>query len=197
MIQIPIITPSKYLKGRNKHFQSAEFISYSQNHRKMKKNVFAILTLLVLTFFLTSCACKKHDRLTIKEAPAAFDHRLAEKLGADDYGMRKYVMAFLKSGPNRSQDAETRARLQRAHLDNIKKLANEGKLVLAGPFLDDGSIRGIYIFAVESLEEARKLTETDPAIIQGSLEMELHPWYGSAALMEVNEIHNRIEKLKI
>jgi uncharacterized protein YciI len=123
-----------------------------------------------------------------------YDAKLANKYGADDYGMKKYVMAYLKRGPNRDQDSATRAQLQRAHLDNIGKMAEEGKLVLAGPFLDDGDIRGIYIFNVETVEEAEALTNTDPAIQAGSLVMELHPWYGSAAIMEINNLHKKISK---
>ncbi|MFV7771016.1 hypothetical protein [Shewanella marisflavi] len=57
-----------------------------------------------------------------------YDAALAERLGADEYGMKLYVMAFLKRGPNRGQSEEAK-RLQRAHLDNIKHLADEGKLV--------------------------------------------------------------------
>jgi uncharacterized protein YciI len=68
-------------------------------------------------------------------------------------------------------------------MDNIRRLTDEGKLVLAGPFMDDGEVRGIYIFDVKTVEEAKKLTETDPAIQAGSLIIDLHPWYGSAALM--------------
>ncbi|MGI9013391.1 MAG: YciI family protein [Phycisphaerales bacterium] len=124
--------------------------------------------------------------------PATFDAALAERLGADQYGMKRYVMAFLKAGPNRSQNAEEAAALQSAHLANIRRLASEGKLVVAGPFLDDGEVRGIYIFNAETIEEARELTATDPAIQAGRLVMELHPWYGSAALQEVNTIHSRI-----
>lgn len=123
-----------------------------------------------------------------------YDGQLAQKYGADNYGMKKYVMAYLKRGPNRSQDSATRAELQRAHLDNIGKMAEEGKLVLAGPFLDNGDVRGIYIFNVETIEEAEALTNTDPAIQAGSLVMELHPWYGSAALMEINNLHKKISK---
>jgi uncharacterized protein len=73
-------------------------------------------------------------------------------------------------------------------------MAEEGKLILAGPFLDDGDIRGIYIFNVQTVEEAEALTKTDPAIQSGRLVMELHPWYGSAALMEVNQMHKKIAK---
>jgi uncharacterized protein YciI len=123
-----------------------------------------------------------------------YDEALAKKLGADDYGMKKYVMAFLKAGPNRSQDSATRAKLQAAHMENIGRMAKAGELVVAGPFMDNGEIRGIYIFNVESVEKAKALTETDPAIKAGSLVMELHPWYGSAAMMQINETHNKIQK---
>ena len=60
--------------------------------------------------------------------------------------------------------------------------------------VDGGDLRGIYIFNVESVEEARRLTETDPAIQSGRLVMELHPWYGSAGLIQVNEVHKVLSK---
>lgn len=125
-------------------------------------------------------------------SPATYDSLLADTLGADEYGMHPYVLALLKSGPNRDQDSARAAELQQAHMANIRRLGRQGTLVLAGPFMDDGDLRGIYIFDVSSVEEARALTETDPAIQAGRLEMELHPWYGSAALKKVNEIHARI-----
>ncbi|MEQ8358588.1 MAG: YciI family protein [Cytophagales bacterium] len=126
-----------------------------------------------------------------------YDSVLAKELGADDYGMKKYVMAFLKKGPKRSEDKEERAKLQRAHLDNITKLADEGKLVLAGPFFGEGEIRGIYIFDVQSIQEAKELTSTDPAIRAGSLVMYLKEWYGSAALLKLKDIYPKISKKKI
>ena len=126
-----------------------------------------------------------------------FNRSLAKEMNADEYGMRKYVMAFLKKGPNRPTDKEEAAKLQAAHMENIGRLAKEGKLALAGPFLDNGELRGIYIFNVETIEEAKTLTETDPAIQAGSLVMELHPWYGSAALGLVNKYHDQLAKKKI
>ena len=59
---------------------------------------------------------------------------------------------------------------------NIQRLAEMKKLVVAGPFGDDGRLRGIFVFRVDSLEEARALTLTDPAVQAGRLAMELHPW---------------------
>ena len=131
------------------------------------------------------------------DSPPAYDAALASRVGADDYGMKKYVIAFLKSGKTKIEDEAKRNELQKAHLKNIQRLAAEGKLVVAGPFLDKQPIRGIYIFNVSSIEEAKQLTETDPSIQAGTLEMELHPWYGSAALMEVVRIHKTLEKADI
>ena len=131
------------------------------------------------------------------EEVIVYDSALAQKVGADDYGMKPYVMAFLKAGPNRDRDSLEAAKLQRAHLDNIFRLADEGKLVVAGPFMDTGAIRGIYIFDVRTLKEAQALTASDPAIQAGSLVMELHQWYGSAALPLLIDLHKKIEKKKI
>jgi len=149
---------------------------------------FSVYTVLALLLASDSAFAREPAETT------TFDAELAAELGADDYGMRRYVMAFLKSGPNRPEDPEEAQALQRAHLDNIRRMAEEGKLVLAGPFMDGGNIRGIYVFAVDSVEEAEALTATDPAVQAGSLVMELHPWYGSAALMKVNDIHAGIAK---
>ncbi len=134
----------------------------------------------------------------IKTAAAnGFDSSFARQLGADEYGMKSYVMAFLKKGPNRTQDSLTAANLQKAHLDNIGRMAEAGQLVVAGPFMDDGDVRGIYIFNVPTVEEARRLTETDPAIQAGRLAMELHPWYGSAALPLLFPLHKKLEKTSV
>lgn len=150
---------------------------------------------MVIFTFLTGCLEKGTEAgagdTTDNLQP--YDSVLAHELGADLYGMKQYVLAFLVRGDSSSADSAEAARLQRAHLDNITRMAREGKLVLAGPFLDNTDIRGIYIFNVSSLEEAEELTSTDPAIKAGVLKMELHPWYGSAALQELNEMHARIQ----
>jgi len=150
--------------------------------------------------FLILLACNNPTRKIVVETTTTdslYDSILAKKYRADDYGMKKYVIAFLKRGPNRSQDSITIIELQRAHLNNINKLAEDGKLVLAGPFFGNEDLRGIYIFDVNSIEEAEELTNSDPAIKAGSLIMELKEWYGSAALMGINETHKKIAKIEI
>lgn len=156
-----------------------------------------LIILIVLCWLVACTTPESTTSFTTEENTSSFDSLMAVETGADQYGMRKYVFAYLKAGPNRDQDSVTAANLQRAHMDNIGRMAEEGKLALAGPFLDNGEVRGIYIFAVESIEEAEELTNSDPAIQAGRLVMELHPWYGSAALMKVNEMHAKLSKKKI
>ncbi|GAB4173992.1 MAG: hypothetical protein Kow0020_09370 [Wenzhouxiangellaceae bacterium] len=152
------------------------------------KSCLFLLLLVALGGSRTALADPEADQ------PPAYDPALASEVGADAWGMRPYVLALLKAGPNRPTDPEQAQALQRAHLDNIRRLADEGVLVLAGPFIDDGTLKGIYVFAVSTVAEAEALTATDPAVQAGSLVMELHPWYGSAALMKLNEWHQRIAR---
>ncbi|MEP5613644.1 MAG: YciI family protein [Cyclobacteriaceae bacterium] len=154
-----------------------------------------ILTLASIAIFW-ACTAPVDENAQSSNDPTAisFDSLLAAETGADVYGMRSYVIAYLLKGPNRDQDSLEAAQIQRAHLDNIKRMAEQGKLVLAGPYLDDHGVQGIYVFAVESIEEAEELTRTDPAIKAGRLVMEMHPWYGSAALMKVGDLHTQLAK---
>ena len=135
------------------------------------------------------------EKVIVHEETFAYDSVYAAKLGADDYGMKSYVMAFLKSGPNRPEDPTLKDSLQSAHLANIEKLADEGKLVLAGPFFGGDELRGVYVFDTDSIEEAASWTATDPAIIYGSLEMELKKRYRSAAQVDVNNLHKKAAKI--
>lgn len=95
-----------------------------------------------------------------------------------EFEMKQYFMVFLKTGLNRTQDSATAANIQTGHLNNISRLFNEKKLIIAGPFLDDGVYRGIFIFDVPTIEEVTNLLHTDPAVASGRLDYEIHPWYG-------------------
>ncbi len=121
-----------------------------------------------------------------------YNKDLAREMKADDYGMSVYIIALLKKGPNRDLDSLAQISLQAAHMENIRRMAEQGSLSIAGPFLDDGEVRGIYIFNVDSVDKAKELTNTDPAIQAGSLVMELHPWYGPAGLKYVNEFNKQL-----
>jgi uncharacterized protein YciI len=129
------------------------------------------------------------------KAPS-FDAELAKKLGADERGMKSYVLCILKTGPKDAEvQGDARKEVFAGHFANIGRLADEGKLAVAGPFgKNEKSYRGLYIFSVPTVEEAEKLVILDPAVKAGVFVYELTPWYGSAAMMVVSETHKRIEK---
>lgn len=134
-----------------------------------------------------------------QQAPPAnvFDAELAKKVGADEYGMKGFVFCILKTGPKDAEikDKKLRDEIFAGHMANIKRLAAEGKLALAGPFgKNDRTYRGLFIFNVATVEEAQKLVDTDPVIKSGMMVAELTPWYGSAATVLINESHKKITK---
>lgn len=99
------------------------------------------------------------------------------KKGAKPGETMTAYLALLVRGEKWTPDKtpETEA-IQKAHLANIGRLAEMKKLVVAGPCGDDGTLRGIFVFRVASLEEARSLAETDPAVKAGRLALQIHPW---------------------
>ena len=95
--------------------------------------------------------------------------------------IRQYWFVMLTAGNNRNQDSAAAAKIQAGHMANIKRLYNEGKLKVAGPFGDEGKWIGLFIFDCETKEEVEKLVKTDPAIAAGRLNYEIHPWWTAAS----------------
>jgi len=127
-----------------------------------------------------------------------YDSTLAKKLGADDYGMKSYVLAILKTGSNTTTDKAFVDSCFSGHMDNIFRLLDEGKLIVAGPLgKNDNAYRGIFILNVKTIEEAQELVQTDPAINSKLLDADLYNWYGSAALPEYLDAALKIGKYKI
>ncbi|PWA10863.1 YciI family protein [Flavobacterium laiguense] len=149
----------------------------------------AILIFLLVTNF---------NLLFSQETNSNYDEKLAKSLNADERGMKQYVFCILKTGSNTTVTEEEKNNLFKGHMANISRLAQEGKLVVAGPFMkNDKNYRGLYIFNVSTIEDAKTLVATDPAVKGNLLEAELTLWYGSAALQETLKIHEKIVKPKI
>jgi uncharacterized protein YciI len=151
------------------------------------------LILSALAILLTFSVLSGSAQTTPKPNPD-YDAALAKKVGADKIGMKQYVLAVLKTGPNDATiKGKERDEIFKGHFANIQRMAKAGQLVVAGPFGDGtGDWRGLYIFNVTTIDEAKKLTETDPTIRSGVLIGEYHKWYGSAGMMEINRIHQTL-----
>lgn len=139
-------------------------------------------------------AAAEADGAAATPASEHYDADLAQALGADDYGMRPYVLVVLKTGPVEITDEARRAEIFAGHFANMKRLAEAEKLVVAGPFIDGGDKRGLYIFNVTEIADAETLVMTDPAVEAGIFTAEFTKFYGSAALLTVGETHLKIQK---
>lgn len=150
--------------------------------------------LLILTLWSASTAWAQNDSITNPH----YDEELAKQLGGDDYGMKSYFLVILKTGANTTADKEQISESFRGHLDNINRLVEQGKLVVAGPLAqNDQQYRGIFILNnVSTKEEAERLLDTDPAIKNGLLDYDIFTWYGSAALPEYLPVSDKIWKLQ-
>jgi len=125
-----------------------------------------------------------------------YDAELARSVGADERGMRPYVLVILKTGPKRMPAGAERDAMFKGHFANIVRLSEDGKLVLAGPLDGVDGWRGLYVFAVPDIDAARALTETDPVIVNGEMVAEYHKYYGTAALMLVRDLHAKLGRKK-
>ena len=145
-----------------------------------------VLTLLMLVCTLSVNAQSSNSK---------YSKTLADSLGADDYGMKMYVLVILTPGTANSNDKAKNDSIFAGHLKNIQRLASLGKLTVAGPLEDNSKqYRGIFILNVKTIEEATILLQTDPAIKAKLLGTELYKWYGSAALPMYLPFSEQVQK---
>lgn len=111
---------------------------------------------------------------------SAFSQNTFEmKEGDTTYVMQEYFMVYLIAGENRDQDSLETATIQVAHLAHMERMGQEGYLSIAGPFGDEGDVRGICIYNTPTIEEADSLTQLDPAVQAGRLKVEIRPWWAA------------------
>ncbi len=106
------------------------------------------------------------------------DLKLPDEITKNIAKAKRYTLRIYRRGPKRDHDEETAQRIHVGHLKHIFALHQKGLLLINGPLLDDDDIRGIGIFAIEDIEEVRRIDAQDPAVIAGRLTVEVHPWYG-------------------
>lgn len=94
--------------------------------------------------------------------------------------MEKYYLVLLKRVPNAPKLEESALEsLQRNHLGHLRAMYEAGKMVIAGPFDEqqDQAMRGMCLYRVATIDEARKLAEQDPMVKAGRLQVEVLAWW--------------------
>lgn len=165
------------------------------------------ITIFILSF-LTSCIISKgkdgepgkpgisatnnHSEVST----SVFNKKLADSLKADQYGMKTYFIVMLTTGKTKIEDKNKVSELMKGHMENIGKLAKEGKVTVAGPFLEKNArdYRGMFIFNTDSKDTAETWVKTDPAVAAGIFDYEIFKWYGSAALPTYLPNHAKVAK---
>ena len=156
-----------------------------------------LLLIIVSVLSLTSCITTKGNDgkpgkpgsnaiSNTQSTSALYNQKLADSLGADERGMKTYMLVILKTGPKDAiiTDSKERETLFKGHFSNMESMQKSGKLKIAGPFATKNNLnyRGIFLLDVTTEEEAKKLVQNDPTIKTGIFEVEILPWYGSAAI---------------
>jgi uncharacterized protein YciI len=129
------------------------------------------MRLLLILPLITACAFAQ-DAKPAAEKPFQMDH---------------YIMVFLYRAPNRPNIPEAESnKIQEGHMANIRHMGEIGKLLLAGPFEDNGDLRGLFLFKPGvSIDEVKKLVDADPAVKAGRLRYEIHPWFAAKGIQIV------------
>ncbi len=127
-----------------------------------------------------------------------FNQKLADSLGADERGMRTYMLVILKTGTRDAMitDKKQREELFKGHFSNMTEMEKAGKLKMAGPFATKNNLgyRGIFLLDVKTEAEAMVLLQKDPTIKTGIFNVEILPWHGSAAIPMHLKYHKKIAK---
>ena len=144
----------------------------------IKLSIITKLSLAAILVFSVSCIEKvdtpgqvKLDSAMVEDAPIE---------------MAEYFVVFLKRGPKWTAEMTPEIeKVLEGHFANIEKMKSEGKLALVGPFFGqegEGALAGLFIFRVDSIEEAIRLAEQDPGVQAGRFTFEAVTWYGPKGL---------------
>ena len=137
---------------------------------RMRRTIFRHIFLLSLLAVAASVFAQTHDQQESKTA--------------------QYFFVLLNRPANAPQlSKEAGEKLQEEHMANIHKMMAEHKLLIAGPFMDDTALRGIFVFQAESAAQAQEWADSDPAVKAGRFSAEVHgPW-----LIDPSAIHSPAE----
>ena len=145
------------------------------------------LAVITATAQLKDIVRRANQQQALQQAPKV------DQSKPPQFDMETYQLGLLRKGPNSGTGTkEEGEKIQAGHMANIGKMAQAGKLIAAGPMMDDGDLRGIFLFKAASVDEAKALAAEDPAIKAGRLKLELFTWMGPKGIgVKLNEQYRK------
>lgn len=149
---------------------------------------FFLLTFTILIFII---GCVEQREVAVRKEREHLATNVQSVATVQDslrepYTMMTYYMAFLRKGPKWTPEPTPEVmKIQEAHMAHINKLAKEGSLILAGPFVGqvgDSALAGMFLFKVDTEEKARELADADPGVQAGRFYIQIVPWMGPSTL---------------
>lgn len=135
------------------------------------KILLSVITILAIVL----CACTHHEQKKAITESAKYD--LESDTTVHTKEMKRFWLVELKKGPNRNQDSVSRAKIQAAHIANIERLAQEGKIIMAGPIGVEDDLQGIFLMNCKDSTEVESFVKKDTAVMTGRLIMKYYPWW--------------------
>lgn len=134
--------------------------------------------LIIATAFIVAIAAAANNK-------SAYSHSSQSKIDSTPaYQMKQYWLVLLKKGPNRNHSQADGNKIQTAHMANITRLHQQGKIIMAGPIGNEQDIRGIFIMDGKDSTEIASYIATDSAVITGRLRFEILPWWTAKGMYE-------------
>ena len=127
--------------------------------------------LILLATFIVAIVAAANNKTNSANSPKVI------KDSTPAYQMKQYWLVLLKKGPNRNHSKADGEKIQAAHMANINRLHQQGKIIMAGPIGSDHDIRGIFIMDGKDSTEIASYVATDSAVITGRLRVEILPWW--------------------
>ncbi len=113
---------------------------------------------------------------------------------------RDYAMIFIKTGPLRTPSRAQQSEAMQGHMANMRRLAQEGTLLIAGPLAEpksDPDHRGIFVFDADTIEKGAALAATDPGAQMGVFAMEPYLLTTAAPLTELTRLEEEFEQRRL
>jgi uncharacterized protein YciI len=114
--------------------------------------------------------------------------------------VRDYVFVFIRTGPLRTPTPEQSQEAMQGHFANMGRLADEGKLLIAGPYADPRPTpdhRGLFVMDETEVAEGLELANTDPAAAMGVFVMSAHRFTTDRPLTDLPRLEKEDEARRL